>query len=194
MAPSVSPGTHDPVATQAYQAGGGDYFRSGYYYSGTFGYSNGSGTMSVTIGSMYVRPFWLPVRRSFDRIAVNVATAAATSVLRSGIYSHESGVPTSLIVDGGTASAATTGLKELTISATLEPGLWWLAVVAQVAQPVLTSPQATSTVSPFWGVLTPTGIGVASWPVMGGVTGALPATFTASNSANNAPNLTLRAA
>ena len=51
--------------------------------------------------------------------------------IRMGIYAHD-GIddPGDLIVDAGTASVASTGIKEIAITETLDPGLYWLAIVS----------------------------------------------------------------
>jgi hypothetical protein len=50
-----------------------------------------------------------------------------------GIYANSGGQPGTFLVDAGTISSETGGARELTISQTLDPGVWWLAVVAQVS-------------------------------------------------------------
>lgn len=70
-------------------------------------------------------------RTTWTKIGTTVGTAIASSVLRFGIYKDNAGVPGALILDAGTVSSATTGAKEVTISQSLDPGIYWLAVAMQ---------------------------------------------------------------
>lgn len=172
--PTVDPTVHDEVAQQAYLAGGGDYFRSGYFYAGGIepapaGGGAGSGTNTLSFS-----PFWVPVRRAFDRIGVNVttaATAASGGVVRLGLYAHGTGGPGVLIVDAGTVSSESTGAKEATISQTLDPGLYWLAAVAQVAA---CSWETNGTSQTLFVPLGSTASAAATRCLQTGVSGALP--------------------
>jgi hypothetical protein len=84
------------------------------------------------LGTLRLRPCVIDKSVTVDRIAVQVATAGANNDLRLGIYVADStGLPSTLRLDAGTVSAATTGVKEITISETLAAGVYWLAVVAQ---------------------------------------------------------------
>lgn len=127
--------------------GGGDYFRSGYYSMGLYVFNSFS-TSALFLNQIYYRPFVMPVRRAFDRIGINItAGASAGGVLRFGIYSG-AGRPETLLADYGTVACTATGAAELTISQTLSPGVWWLAVCPQVAAPTVTAfPNAV--VTPF---------------------------------------------
>lgn len=166
------------MRTQAYQAGGGDYFRSGYYSHGLFT-SAAMTTVSQSVNSLQFRAFYVPVRRGFDRIGINVTTAGtAGAVLRLGLYNGAAGVPTSLIVDAGTVDATTTGAKEVTISVTLDPGIYFTAIVAQVAVSTV-SAYASTTALPWLAPDTATSAPTATTGSLGRahagtVTGALP--------------------
>jgi hypothetical protein len=67
-------------------------------------------------------------RTTFTKIGITVATAVAASNIRLAIYNMSGGIPTSLLVDSGSISSATTGDKEVTISVTLEPGVYYLGL------------------------------------------------------------------
>lgn len=110
-------------------------YRSGRYY-GTPVSSVSTG--SLTDGRMIVSPFPVVKTTALDRIAVDVTTLAAATVMRLGIYgSTANGDPGTLVVEAGTVDVSTTGNKELTIAQTLSPGLYWLAAVAQGGAPVV---------------------------------------------------------
>jgi hypothetical protein len=74
----------------------------------------------------------IPVYRkmTFDRIAINVAGAVASSV-RLGIYNVDQTLiyPTSLILDAGVVDVSGTGLKAITIAQQLDKGLYFVAMV-----------------------------------------------------------------
>lgn len=188
------------VLRNAFAAGGGDYFRSGYY---SLGVSNSASTSSTApaVNGIALRPFHVPVRRAFDRIGINVVTAATAGsggVLRMGIYADGGGIPGALVVDGGTVSSESTGAKEVTISVTLEPGTYWIAVVAQVAACTITTFSSTTGFPSVSGSTTPpsAATGFGYFFISGGASGALPGTVTvgAVGAGSAGPAACLRAA
>jgi hypothetical protein len=80
---------------------------------------------------MYAIPFIVDSLISVDRIGITVNTADSTGSVRLGVYESSAGLPSSLLIDAGTVSITTTGNKEITISQTLLPGLYFLAAVGQ---------------------------------------------------------------
>ena len=76
-------------------------------------------------------PIFVPSFRTFDAIAINCSTsadAASGSLVRLGLYNVDpaTSYPTSLIVDAGTVSIESTGLKEATFSSiTLSAGWYY---------------------------------------------------------------------
>lgn len=195
-APASAPSDHGEVRTQAYYAGGGDYFRSGYFHWGIFS-STAVVPTALVQDRLYLSPFIVPVRRAFDRIGVWVQTASgAGGVLRLGIYAPGAGAPGALVVDGGTVSCTTTGSKEVVISETLNPGIYWTAVVAQVsASPPAIPLYPADHMSPFMGRDTTANNNTASksgW-IVSSVSGALPSSVSPTSTAT-AVMLQLRAA
>lgn len=70
----------------------------------------------------------------FARIAIYMSSAGpANSGCRLGIYESAYGGVSwgDLVLDAGVVDTTTTGLKEITISQALSPGLYWLAMAAQ---------------------------------------------------------------
>lgn len=199
--PDDDPADHDEAAAQAYLAGGGDYFRSGTYSHGLFT-GQSMGTAALTLNRLVARPYIVPVRRAFDRIGVDVSTAAtggSGGVLRMGIYALSGGAPGALVVDALTIGSEALGAREITISETLDPGVYFLGIVAQVATCTVRS-YGTSTNVP-WGCWSATGpttppdtVGFMS-AYLNGVSGALPSPFGTPTSATSAsPAVCLRAA
>jgi len=112
---------------------GGVLWIAGRYYStNVVGTSSGAAS---TANRLYLTPMYLPTARTVDRIGVNVTTAGATgAVARLGVYNAhpDTGMPTTVLVDGGTVTVAAVGAAQVTVSATLH-GLVWLAVTSGVA-------------------------------------------------------------
>lgn len=187
------PATHDDVSAQAYGAGGGDYFRTGYYYLGC-PYAGWLDSGWKTAGLMEVRPFWVPVRRAFDRMGIFVNSASAGSSYRMGIYNSNGGRAGSLLLDAGTVDTTTTGAKAATISVTLDPGVYFIAAVSQGGAPTVTRfPNPTP--QPFFSnVTSPDSSAFGFMEQMSGITGALPSSFTSSGSGHSAPAVSMRAA
>lgn len=81
-------------------------------------------------------PFVCPKDITLDRIAIQV-TGTAAGDTRLGIYRATSTTnlyPDALVLDAGTVSVGSTGLKSITISQALEAGtLYWFVYVSDVA-------------------------------------------------------------
>jgi hypothetical protein len=99
-------------------------YRSGRYYGGLF--SIGFGTFVVAQNNLYIMPYIVARQNTFDRISISVTAFSAGNV-RLGIYNMVDGVPTTLVLDAGTASTSTNGQKDITISQNLPAGLYGLA-------------------------------------------------------------------
>lgn len=122
--------------------------------------SGTTGVVTPTASRLYLTPMYFPQSRSFDRLSLNVTTAgSATNVARVGLYNaHETtGLPTTVNVDGGTLVIDTTGIKEATVSSSVE-GLFWFAFVTQSGSYTSCS---TANVSPIGGSATAT-VGVTT--------------------------------
>jgi hypothetical protein len=102
---------------------------------GTSGYATGSWIKHLATNATNLIPAAFDtfaggiysIRRpvSVDRLACEVAVGSPTAgcVLRLGLYYITENGDASLIVDGGTVDATTTGVKEITVSVTLPAGL-----------------------------------------------------------------------
>jgi hypothetical protein len=84
---------------------------------------------------IYYCPIYLNRDMTFDRIGVEVVSTSAsgTEVVRMGIYEDDDGKPGALILDAGTVSGTSTGIKEITLNPVLSltKGRYWLAGCAQ---------------------------------------------------------------
>lgn len=146
-------------------------FVSGQYYGNPW--STGGGTKSVNAGTMELAPFPVPVSCTIDQLAADV-TVTGAGVVRLGIYSSTSGhLPGSLLLDAGTVTAASTGLRTKSISQTLPPGLYWLACLVDTSGGTWRTWGGIAT-----GVLGVNNLGVANTRMFatGVTTGALPST------------------
>jgi uncharacterized protein (DUF2141 family) len=86
-----------------------------------------SGGTTISANRLHACPFAVAQGGAYDRLAMSVETAQASSQIRFGLYTDDDGYPGTLIVDGGDVSSATTGSKEVTIDVNLDPGNYWVA-------------------------------------------------------------------
>lgn len=104
------------------------------YYAGEFSTPQTTNTLAISSNTLYAMLFPVGMRTTFTRIAIDV-TATAVGNARLGIYAADGtgGVPGTLVLDAGTVSVDTsTGVKQVTISQTLDPGFYWTTVVSDV--------------------------------------------------------------
>lgn len=102
---------------------------AGRYY---FGMGASPTTLAVAANTLYANPFFCLKRVIFTKIGAYVATAAGTHG-RVGVYNwgYATGLPSSLLIDGGAISDAATGYQENTgLSITLNPGVYALVFLA----------------------------------------------------------------
>ena len=84
---------------------------------------------SIATNRLIAQAYYNPVTTVYDRIALYVYSAA-TGKARMGVYASDPTLyPSSLILDAGEVDTGTTGLKEVEINLTLEPGVYWLALL-----------------------------------------------------------------
>jgi len=147
------------------------------------------GTLPALANTLYGILFYNPVQATYTKIGVNVSVLGVGNA-RLGIYSNNSGIPGSLILDAGTVSVSTTGDKEITISQVLASGWYFLVLLPSVAVTVTavvpTTPENfLGSVSS--GVLATTGFTASQ------AFGALPNNFPTPTAINTAiPRLWLR--
>ena len=106
--------------------------KTGLWYRGNYGPVGAN--LSTVLNRLYAAPFRLNATTTFDRIGIDVATAAgAGGVARLGIYASDAtgGLPGTLILDAGTVAIDSTGGKTITISQQLTAGMYWLAIINQ---------------------------------------------------------------
>ena len=103
-----------------------------YHTSTNVGYATTN--QAVTNGRLVFCPFLVGEQITLDRIGVSLAASSTTTsnVIRLGIYNCDANhIPSTLLLDAGTVTAsATTNLITISISQQLNPGLYYLAMLA----------------------------------------------------------------
>lgn len=123
-------------------------YAAGRYYS----FINGAtGTGAFIVNTAYFTPFIVGETHTFDRIAIEVATTGTAANGRLAIYNIANGVPTTLVVDGGAMAVGTTGTKTVTISQSLAPGVYALAMVFDGGLTITTMANSAMGTWFFWG-------------------------------------------
>ena len=104
-----------------------EVMRTGEY----IGLVNANATPSMVANRLYATPLLVVRNITIDRIAIQVTTLAGGASARLGIFNNGANLyPGSLLLDAGTVSVATTGIKAITINQALTKGLYWFAVVS----------------------------------------------------------------
>lgn len=107
------------------------YISGGYYGAGGNGQAAAGGWF---LDQLYCMPIFIGRRTAFDRIGARLGAGTATLVVRLGIYNDNNGPSGAPVLDAGTVDGATASAdKVIVIDQTLDPGLYWLAGIPQVA-------------------------------------------------------------
>ena len=107
-------------------------FRSGAYYLNA-AYTQ---SQSATVNTTYYMPMYFPNSVTVDRLQIITVNtwAGGPATVRLGIYNDNGGVPSTVLVDGGTVSVtAGSTAYTVTISQAVTAGWYWLAMNTQVA-------------------------------------------------------------
>lgn len=139
-------------------------------------------TLAPTINNLRASPFVITKTTTIDQMAINVTAAGASSNIRVGIYADDGNMyPGALIVDAGSASTASTGVKTYStnLPVTLNSGLYWLASVGNGTAPTIRAIAATGVI-PVLGLDSTLGTAWGTGWQVAFTFAALPATFTAS--------------
>jgi hypothetical protein len=110
----------------------------------------GLGTTQPNGAELRVTPIVIRETMTIDRIGVEVTTVgSAGSVTRLGVWRDNNGVPGLLLLDAGTVDSTTTGLREITISQLLTPGIYWLGACSQGSPTTQPTYRTASQIIPF---------------------------------------------
>ncbi len=85
-------------------------------------------TSTFTADRLYFVPIFIYSTATYTKINIATGTGNAGNA-RLGIYSTTSGLPSTKVVEGTAVTTTSIGEKTSTISQSLDPGLYWLAVV-----------------------------------------------------------------
>lgn len=167
--PTITGGTGAGLGKVTHWNGG---YVAGRYYSFI---SGGTGTGAFVVNTAYFTPFVVGETHTFDRIAIEVTTTGTAVSGRLAIYNIANGVPTSLVVDGGTVAVGTTGTKTVTISQSLAPGVYALALVFDGGVTITAMANSQMGTWFFWGTSTLVGASIDSLVAATMTFGAFPA-------------------
>jgi len=102
-------------------------FRASQYYSHPL--ENSASTMAVAANTHYATPLFVPVTTTFTKLGFEVTVAATTGArCIQAIYDTGSAIPSARQLIGTEQAADSTGIKESTVSLTLNPGWYWLTL------------------------------------------------------------------
>ena len=123
-----------PVISKAGLSLGG--WHASRYHGGQTTAPNSTQTLALSANTLYVIPYAVGDTATFVRIGIDVTTADAGKNARLGIYAWSNGVPGARILDAGTVSVGSTGVKEIVINQALNAGMYGLALVSDGAPTV----------------------------------------------------------
>lgn len=107
-------------------------------------------TLAVTAGVIYTAPIFIPQRKRYTNIALEVTAGSASSV-RLGMYQDSGGRPGALLFDAGAVSCATpNGARGIGIDVIIDPGWYWLACLFSATPTVRAISQTNATVLLGW--------------------------------------------
>ena len=159
-------------------------------------YQSNATSVILTANRLYLFPLKITHSGSFNKIGIGSITPVGLDNARLGIYENNNGVPGTLLLDAGAISTGATGDREITISQSLSPGWYWLAMVADAATEVAADDSAlVSRFLPGEGVGGTTGSPLYYYYAH--TYGALPTshlTFVAQSGTGHVPRVWLRVA
>lgn len=105
--------------------------RTGEYTTFPLAAGHMTGNNSLVANTLYAAFLYIPRKITVDRLAVEVATAAAGKSIRLGIYHDGDNLyPGSLALDAGAVATDTTGIKTAVVDQQLLPGRYWAVVLS----------------------------------------------------------------
>lgn len=114
-----------------------------------------TGATVITVDRLYYIPIYVERSRTFTQIGLHATSSVGGTVARLGIYEATfDGVgdmtPGDLVLDAGTVSLASSGLKSIAIAETLAEGFHFLAISADGAVGMI----HPDPILPIWGPVT----------------------------------------
>lgn len=148
---------------------------------------------TLTANRLCQVPIFVPRRRTYTTLVLNLGTLSASTGIRLGIYNcnQTTGQPTTLLQEGtgspidSSVGTGVTGTKTVTISQTLNPGWYYLACVSDGAPSIHSMNSPTNAGAPL-GTALSAGTVVPLYGLFRTFTyGALPADDTAQTYTGN---------
>lgn len=149
-------------------------------------------SISIPDGRLYALPFWPGRTCTVTAVAANVTLALVGGILRMGVYESNGVLPTSLLADFGTVTAAVTGNRQISsLSATVRPVLHYL-VIGRQSTGLTLSVSSRSSGEPIVSDASPAVSGNTNAYFKDGITGALPSTFGTPDGTDQGPCLAVQ--
>lgn len=169
----------------------GSLMRTGGFYARPLHTARSTGAMTANL--LEAIPIFIRRPITIDKLAIQTTGAAtAGGVVRFGIYANQAATdaPGGLLYASSTVAVDSgTGTREATsVAMHLDPGLWWLAVVAQTAAPTIRQITGSPLTIPDTGLATTfasEGFGYQQTSV----SGALPDPYGTPSAAGSTPPL-----
>lgn len=92
-------------------------------------YQSNATSLILTANRLYFLPLKVSHQCTVTKIGISSITPIGLDNARLGIYQNNNGLPGDLLLDAGGISTFSTGDREITISQSLSPGWYWLALV-----------------------------------------------------------------
>jgi hypothetical protein len=135
--------------------------KSGAYFNGNLSYEIAT-TVAVVANRLHYEAFWCPTSVTLSALALEVTTLSSGNV-RMGIYTATRGsdglVPSSLLVDAGTAATGTTGVKEVATTQALTGQTWYFISAVFDATPTLSRVRGVGARQLDSSIFDPVGVG-----------------------------------
>lgn len=155
------------------------------------GYGNAA-SINIPDERLYALPFWPGRTCTVTAVAANVTLGLVGGILRMGVYESDGVLPSTLLADYGTVTAAVTGIRQISsLSTVVRPVLHYLVIGRQSGGLTL-SVSSRSSWEPIVSDTSPTISANTNTYFVDGVSGALPATFGTPDGTDQGPCLTVQ--
>jgi hypothetical protein len=123
------------------------------------------GSQQGEAGLLSFTPWVIKDPTTLSRLAIRCTTGLASSSVRLGVYNNnpEINKPTTRLLDAGSVSTTTLGLKSITVDQELEPGLYWLAILPTLNPSLVTYTNVQLPYTPTQTTATPSGTVNPRW-------------------------------
>ena len=110
-----------------------------------------STTLGIGTDIIFWVPVYVPGRRSYDKVSVEVTTTGTD--IRFALYDNNTSEskPENLLEESGIISVGSTGVKIFTFSSprTLDPGIYWISLLCNTSGPIVRAVAAAECLMPI---------------------------------------------